>query len=369
LLRIGFDGRALTSPAGGVRRYASELLAAMTTLDAALELVIIGGDPSAAVPARSRRVPEPWHPPTNAGWSIIGLPRAAKHAGIDVLHAPAYTGPFWSPVPVVLTVHDVSYARHPEWFPYRRDAVRRAFYRRCALSATSVITVSQFSASEIHAAYGIATDRIAVVPHGVSAEFGAAAVVDRAILPDGVTPPFLLHVGDLHERRNLSTVVDALFKLRSHGGAASRLQLVMAGVDRGVGDALNAQARAAGAPGAVVLLGAVDEVRLRTLYRSALALVYPSRYEGFGLPLLEAMAAGLPVIASRAASIPEVLGDAGLLLEPLDGSAWAAAIERVASDADVRQSMRSRGIARAAQFTWKRTAELTLDVYRQVARA
>jgi alpha-1,3-rhamnosyl/mannosyltransferase len=175
----------------------------------------------------------------------------------------------------------------------------------------------------------------------------------------------VLHVGDLHERRNLSMVLDAVLRARTRiGGAAP--SLVVAGVDRGVGEALDAQARAAGIGGAFVRLGQVSEPRLNELYRSALALVYPSRYEGFGLPVLEAMASGTPVIAARAASIPEVLGDAGTLLEPDDTEGWADAIVAVACDEGLRSRMRALGLTRAAEFTWARTARITAGVYRRL---
>jgi alpha-1,3-rhamnosyl/mannosyltransferase len=266
----------------------------------------------------------------------------------------------------VLTIHDVSYELHPEWYPYRRDWMRRAFYRRSARAASRIVTVSAFSAGEIARAYGIARDRITVAPLGVDPLFAPNAA-DACEVPAGVTAPFLLHVGDLHERRNLATIVDAMFEARRHFGALSALSLVTVGTDRGVGDALCRIAQEAGAPDAVVLLGDVSEERLRTLYRCATALVYPSMYEGFGLPLIEAMATGTPVLASSAASIPEVTGDAALILEPTDVAAWAAAIARVVNDEGLRTRLRAGGLARAAQFTWRRTAEITLDVYRRAS--
>jgi alpha-1,3-rhamnosyl/mannosyltransferase len=364
-LRVGIDGRAFGSPAAGVRRYLEGLVPALLALEDAPEIVALGGE--TVLPSGLTRVDAPLHPATNAGWVLVGLPRAASSAGVDLIHAPAYTAPFWAPAPVVLTIHDVSYERHPQWYPYRRDRLRRAFYRRSARSAARILTDSEFSASEITAAYGIARDSITVAPLGVSAAFVPADPGLPSELPANVTTPYLLHVGDLHERRNLMVVVEALLEARRHFGALPGLSLVLAGVDRGVGDALCAVAREADAGDAVVRLGVVDEERLHMLYRGAAALVYPSRYEGFGFPLVEAMASGTPVIASRAASIPEVAGDAGILLDPDDVQGWTAAIVKVINDEGLRASMRAAGIARASQFTWSRTARATMGVYRQAA--
>lgn len=360
-LTVGFDGRALTSPAAGVRRYTSELVRALLALGEPLDLVMLGGRVDAKIDGIPR-VDEPPHPPTNAGWVLVGLPLAMRRAGVDLLHAPAYTAPFLRPAPVVLTIHDVSYARHPAWFPYRRDGVRRAFYRHSALRASLVITDSEFSAHEINAAYGIAPERIRVIPLGVDAAFTGGGTTSP---PDGVGAPFALHVGDLHERRNLAMVVRALIEVRKRSAALATLSLVLAGVDRGIGASLRRLVADAGHADAVVILGSVEEDVLRALYGRASLLVYPSFYEGFGLPLVEAMASGVPVIASRAASIPEVVGDAGVLLDPKDESAWSTAIERVASDSGMAARLAEAGRTRAASFSWARTARLTLDVYRR----
>ena len=145
------------------------------------------------------------------------------------------------------------------------------------------------------------------------------------------------------------------------------LSLVLAGIDRGIGDRLVAFATERAAPEAIVRLGAVSEPALRALYQGAAALVYPSRYEGFGLPLVEAMASGTPVLASRAASIPEVVGESGLLLDPGDPGRWTDAIVNVMSDARLSARLRADGLARAAMFTWERTARITFAVYERVA--
>jgi glycosyltransferase involved in cell wall biosynthesis len=361
-VRVGIDGRAFSSPSAGVRRYVQCLVPALQALP----------DPPEVVPLDGISLP------TNLGWALTGLPVAARRAGVDVIHAPAYTGPLVSSIPVVLTIHDVSYERHPEWYPYRRDRFRRAFYRRSARAAAHILTDSEFSAGEIVAAYGIDRARITVAPLGVTSSFAPAPSADRPSPPrplasasaasgsfGAASPanPFLLHVGDLHERRNLRTVLYAVIGLRRRQIAVS---LVTAGVDRGVGAELTAVARAAGHPEAIDQRGAVSEAELLDLYRTATALVYPSRYEGFGFPVLEAMATGTPVMASRAGSIPEVLGDAGILLDPDDAMGWAEAIAGVLADAERRARMRELGVARAATFTWERTARLTRDVYRQV---
>lgn len=360
-LRVGIDGRVFSSPAAGVRRYVNALVPALRALNVPLDLVMLGGL-ARDLPPGFEHVAEPRHPPTNLGWTLVGLPLAARRARVQLLHAPAYTAPVGIRTPVVVTIHDVSYERHPEWYPYRRDRLRRAFYRASARSAARVVTDSAFSASEIHAAYDIALDRIAVVPLGVVPRFAAGEPV-----ASDVPGPFVLHVGDLHARRNLVVVLQAVLALRRRGGAAARLTLVLAGVDRGVVPQLQEQATAAGAPGALTVLGVVSDARLDALYRDAAALVYPSLYEGFGLPVLEAMARGTPVVAARASSVPEVLGEAGVLLDPGDGAGWAASLDAIIEQPGRRAALAEAGRARAATFTWERTARETYEVYLRAA--
>src|SRR5262249_36995286 len=160
--------------------------------------------------------------------------------------------PFWAGVPIVLTIHDVSYEVHPEWYPYRRDWLRRYYYRRSAVSARRIMTVSAFSASEIAAAYRIERSRISVAHLGVHPMFAAGDDDAPLDLPEHVTQPYVLHVGDIHERRNLVMLVEALLEARRHFGGAAALSLVLAGVDRGVTTGLCAMASEAGAPDAVV---------------------------------------------------------------------------------------------------------------------
>jgi glycosyltransferase involved in cell wall biosynthesis len=364
-LRIGVDGRAFSSVAGGVRRYVHEVYAAIHEIDPDATVVAIGAADPARLPSWMAQRPAVAFP-TNLGWMAASIPVAARGARLDVYHAPAYTAPLWGVHPQALTIHDVSYERVPEWNAYRNDRLRRWFYRASAHRADLVITDSRFSQGEIAAAYGIAVERIRVVPLGVGRPF-LAGPATAGTVPAAVERPFVLHVGDLQVRRFVSVALAAVIEIRREAPACARLTLVCAGHDRGVGESLRRQAAEAGDAAALVLLGAVDEDALVALYRSASALVYPSRYEGFGLPILEAMACGTPVIAARAASAPEVVGDAGLLVAPADVREWREAIARVAGGGEYAAGWRERGRARAAGFTWLRTASHTLAVLRECA--
>ena len=169
-LRVGVDGRAFASPAGGVRRYVRELYTAIAQHDSDIEVVAIGAPPDAELPPALQRMDAiPF--PTNLGWMLASMPLAARRAALDVYHAPAYTAPLWGVHPQVLTIHDVSYERRPEWNAYRNDPVRRLFYRTSARVADRIVTDSGFSRTEISLAYGIPEPRIDVVPLAAATTF------------------------------------------------------------------------------------------------------------------------------------------------------------------------------------------------------
>ena len=353
-LRIAFDGRTLTSPAGGVRRYVTELFAAMHAAAPEVEVTAVGALAPATAPRGIRHVAGGMSLPTNLGWSATGLPLGLRRARCDVFHAPAYTAPLWGGRPLVVTVHDVSYARHPEWYPYRIDPVRQAFYRASARRADRVLTDSSFSRDEIVAAFDIDPARIDVVPLGVSPRFSPHPGVSRE--------PFVLHVGDLHPRRNLSMLLDAVMHLRRSEPDYAALRLVLIGADRGLLSSLTAQAAGSGA---LLHVGTPGDDELLGWYRRAAVFAYPSRYEGFGLPPLEAMACATPVLASTAGSVPEVTGSAAPLLDVDDAVGWREAIGRVLGEPAHAAELGARGLARAVQFTWERTALATVAAYRR----
>ena len=376
--RIGVDARAFSSPAGGVRRYTWEIYSRLAR-ETDVEVVAVGATADSQLPPCVLRHPATAFP-TNLGWTALSLPLAARRARLNVFHAPAYTAPLWGVHPQAVTIHDVSYERVPEWNAYKNDRARRWFYRRGALAADRVITDSQFSRREIAAAYAISATAIDVVPLAAAESFTPGAF-DESRVPAGVRRPYVLHVGDLQVRRNLETALGALIGVRpgsnrgqtgvrpgsDRGQTGVRPLLVCAGVDRGIGESLRAQARAADDPDALVLTGPVDDATLLNLYRGAEMLVYPSRYEGFGLPIVEAMRCGIPVIAARTSSLPEVVGDAGILVDALDVAAWTDAIAGILNDATAAASLRQKSIARAAEFSWNRTACETLAALRACA--
>lgn len=365
-LRVGFDARALVFPAGGVRRYVGELFSALPAIAPDIDVVAVDPPPGITLPTGTLRGPRAAVLPSNLARAAVALPRAIRRAGLDLFHAPAYTAPIAGGTPVLLTIHDVSYARRPEFYPHPSGRLRQWFYRRSAVTAARIQTDSEFSRREIVAAYGIPESRISVVPLGVGAPFTPLQDTRSQLSPgSGVAAPYVLHVGDLHPRRDLITALNAVIEVRRRGGAATQpLRFVCAGRDCGSADGLRAAAAAAGMTDALVMLGTVAEDQLVALYQHAIALVYPSLYEGFGLPVLEAMACGLPVVAADAGSVPEVLGAAGILVPPGDVRSIAEAVTALATQPERQALLRQQGLARASIFSWERTARATLGVYR-----
>jgi alpha-1,3-rhamnosyl/mannosyltransferase len=292
------------------------------------------------------------------GWLPVGLPRRARALAVDLLHCPSPLAPPRAQVPVVVTVNDVMTFDRPEWFTKANVIQQRLVLRAVLRNAARVIVPSRFSADRVADVAGIPAERIAVIPYGVDARFSPGEPDAAALRRLGVERPYVLTVGALQPRKNIEGVLTAFERLTTPH------RLVVAG-GRGWGDeGLVRRAEALG-PRAV-LTGHVEDDELVALYRGADAFVFPSRYEGFGFPPLEAMACGTAVVASDRTSVPEVVGDAALTVSPDDPAAVAAALERVLGDPAERERLRANGLERAREFSWRRCAEATAAVYADV---
>ncbi len=280
-----------------------------------------------------------------------------------------YTSPLRCPVPTVVTVHDVSFLEHPEYFPWWRAAQLRITVARSVRQAARVLTISNFTRHTISEAYGISRDLITVIPAAANPFFrisNRARAVRRVEERFQIRAPFVLTVGDLQPRKNHARLISAFCRLLSANPDLPH-HLVIAGKNTWYGDRIFEAARRSGIADRIHLTGYVSDEELLELYNACDCFAFPSLYEGFGLPLLEAMACGRAVVCSDRSSIPEVAGDAGVLFDPTDEHAIAAALRSVLLDSDRRARLERSGLVRASQFTWRKAAEGTLDVYRQVA--
>jgi glycosyltransferase involved in cell wall biosynthesis len=341
---------------GGIGRYVSELFRALRA-EGTVVVPFAAGYPE---PRVLRELPgfvalgRPDAPIRYELWHRLRRPVLKIQA--DVVHAPSLAVPP-TRLPLVVTVHDVAFLHHPETFTKRGLTFHRRGLSLARRYADVVVTPSEFTRQEL-IAEGFDPTAVFVAHHGVErTPEPDPEMVDRHLRRLGVTPPFVLAVGTIEPRKNLSMLVAALERTRvEHHDvtlvlAGARGWLEVPGIDRPW----------------VRELGAVDEPALDALYRRATLYAMPSRYEGFGMPVLEAMTRRCPVIAADAASLPEVVGDAGLLLPAGQVADWADGLRRLLSDSDARVQLAERGDARAARFTWSASAERHLDAYREAA--
>lgn len=353
-MRVAVDAAPLLDPPTGVARYTGEIVAGLDAIgvDVVRYAVALRG---ASVPELLRwRFPARW---LREVWRRFDGPVIERLTGpVDVVHATNFVLPPLRTAAGVVTVHDLSFMRDDTWpgGTKLRDLVPWSVDR-----AARIIVPTHAIAEEVESVLAPGRERIDVTPEGVSPVFfGAVPLADSALARMGIRRPYLLAVGTIEPRKNLGRLLDAWSRLRSE---LEDWSLVLAG-PRGWGPSLPET------PG-VVLTGWVGDETLPGLVAAADVFCYPSSYEGFGLPPLEAMAAGTPTVAGRYAAAAEVLGDAALTADPADADALAEALLRAATDETVRMRLRTQGRARAARFTWAGTAEATLESYRRAAAA
>jgi len=286
----------------------------------------------------------------------------------DLLHV-QYTAPLACPVPVVVSVHDVSFLEHPGYFPFCRAAQLRLTVRRTIQTAARILTVSEFSRGAISRAYNLDPDRIAVVHnaaadcfHQVRRETAPAQVRQRF----GLTAPFILSVGDLQPRKNHIGLIEAFARMVRNCPHLTH-QLVLAGKETWFGGRVHDAAKHSGVADRIRFLGFVSDDDLLQLYNACELFSFPSFYEGFGLPVLEAMACGAPVCCSSTSAIPEVADGAAILFNPYIADEIARAMLDLIQLPELRSRMRRLGLQRASQFSWQNAAQKTLEVYYAVA--
>ncbi|MFL5679367.1 MAG: glycosyltransferase family 4 protein [Chloroflexota bacterium] len=297
---------------------------------------------------------------------LLELPIAVRRDHARLLHV-QYVAPPVSPIPIVAAVHDLSFVDVPDDFS-RRSALRlRATVASTVRRAAVVLTVSAFTKHRLIEHYGFPEDRVIVTPNGVAARWRPLTDLEaeRSLEAAGLAalpPRFVLAVGNIHPRKNIARLIRAVAAARAAGGRD--VELVVAGKRRRADD-VDAEVRRTDG-GWVHFLGYVPDAAVVALMNRAAVVAYPSLYEGFGLPVLEAMACGAVVVAGNRTSIPEVAGDAAVLVDPTSDDDLAAGLLAALDDAGVRGRLAAAGLKRAAEFTWARCAELTAAAYLQV---
>lgn len=290
------------------------------------------------------------------------LPRRVRRAGVDVLFAPGFTTPTNPGYASVAAILDMRHIDLPKSFTPLFHAIHARLTRHAARSSTQILTLSEHAKRRIVEVYKVPPEKV-TVSHLAAEPIYFAPIADAEVArvreTYGLHRPYILSVATLHPHKNLDTLIEAFAALRATSDTATQLALV--GLQGEAATALREKVRAAGLAGEVVLTGWVPDADLPALYRGAKVFVLPSRYEGFGIPVLEAMASGVPVITTTAASLPEVAGDAALLFDPNDTMALIVALRRVLTDTTLRQTLIVRGHERARQFTWRATAQRTLE--------
>ena len=293
----------------------------------------------------------------------IELPIRVRRAGADLLHV-QYVAPPMSTAPLVTTIHDLSFEDVPRFFPRRTELRLRTLVRFAARRSRAVVTISGFTRGRLLERYGIDPERVFVTPLAVASRWGPLPEEERERRLRGLELPavFVLAVGNLHPRKNIPRLVRSIAAARARG--AGDLHLLLVGQRGWRAGEVDLAVEAVDGQTWVRSLGYLDDDTLQALYGAARVVAYPSLYEGFGLPALEALACGAILVAANRTAIPEVVGDAAILVDPMDEAKIADALIRAVVDTALRERLAAAGPIQAAQFTWDRCAEATVAAYR-----
>ena len=370
-MRIAFDGTALRPRRTGVGYYTDHLLHHLACEATHDEVVVLSNrdvetslplPPTVRVDVSGRRMPR-------MVWMQLGAPAALSAVDPDVVHFTNGMLPIASPVPTVVTIHDMSLRMYPRYHPLRRVLLNSPLVDLAARRADAIVTVSESAKHDILQMYALSPDRVHVVHEAAAPSFhrvGDQAELDRVRRRYGLADRIILYVGTIEPRKNLPKLVEA-FASRHRTGELPH-QLVCVGPYGWLSRGLQDHVRRSKVADAIRFTGYVPFEDLPALYSLAEIFVYPSMYEGFGLPVIEAMACGAPVITGRAAAVAEVGGDAVEKVNRIDANAFGEAMVRLARDPKRRGELSARGLARAQQFSWTRAAQQTLAIYGDVCR-
>lgn len=376
-MRVALNAQLLSSAASyraaGINRVLQHLLAELPAVPGDEQYLVYA--PSSAanrrllaaprVRARLSRLPMD-RPPVRIAWEQTVLPIELLREGADLLHALGFVSPLAWRGRTVVTVYDLSFLRFPEVYNRANRLYLGTFTPPSLRRADRVITISEDARRDVIELCGVAPERVTPILLAADDRFRPAppAAVKAFRARNGLPERFVLYQGTLQPRKNVDTLVRAYALLRSQGNDDHRL--VLAGPRGWQYEPIFELIRQLGLEGSVTFPGFVPDDELPLWYSSATVFAFPSRYEGFGLPLLEAMACGTPVVSSNASSLPEVVGDAGLLVDPTDVEGLCSALRRLLEDDALRSSLSAAGQARAQAFSWRRMASETVRVYREV---
>ncbi|MFC2015316.1 glycosyltransferase family 4 protein [Chloroflexota bacterium] len=349
----------------GISWYIQNLLRHLPEADPTVRYtVFLGEDRYEGVPGLQLQVSRlpTRRPPVRILWEQLLQPRALRRAGVDLLHGMALVGPMAASCPFVVTIHDLSFIRYPQNFQGLKRRYLQTLTKLSVRRARRVIAISENTKRDIVQYYGIEPTKVDMIHYGLDSMFQPLPPeqIERFRSEKGLPPSFVLFVGTLEPRKNVARLIKAYAQLPQ-----DRPPLVLVGGKGWLYDEIFAGVRSVGLDDEVLFAGYVPADQLPYWYNAADLFVYPSLYEGFGLPPLEAMACGTPVITSSVSSLPEVVGRAGLLVDPVDTEALAAAMLRALGDPDGRAEMAAAGLARAQSFSWQDAARRTVETYRR----
>jgi glycosyltransferase involved in cell wall biosynthesis len=361
-IRAAIDARLWDEPRSGIGRYTRALVEALVDGDRAVDWVLYLDRPARDLPPRAEPRVLPW--PQRLLWTHWAAARDLRRRPVDLFHGvTGFELPRGGACRLVTTVHDLIPLRFPSLTPWRHRWAVRLLLPGALRRAARVIAVSRATREEVLDRYRLPPERVVVVPEAAHPRFAPPPAPERARVRarHGLPGPYVLFVGLLEPKKNLGILLRAVARLRRRERFRGTTLAIAGAAGWGLGD-LAGEAAGLGVGDLVRLLGPVPDQDLPALYAEALAFVFPSLWEGFGLPVLEAMASGTPVIATCRGAVPEVAGDAALLVEP-EVDPVADALDRLLGDPALRERLREAGCRRARTFSWERAAAETLAVY------